>query len=133
MEWTPASLPLLFLIMKLLSNPLIITLVKSPGSFFFLFFYFFFYLFFLKFILVLIIINRYLPPGSVRIGANLSFNSPNLYATAFMNPSSDVIIVIMNSNNWYIDLNITDYGRTMAPRVPAHGIITLLYQSWSNY
>eukprot|EP00026_Physarum_polycephalum_P007855 Phypoly_transcript_07924.p1 GENE.Phypoly_transcript_07924~~Phypoly_transcript_07924.p1 ORF type:complete len:503 (+),score=65.93 Phypoly_transcript_07924:156-1511(+) len=78
-------------------------------------------------------ISRYLPPGSVRIGANVNFNSQNLYTTAFMNPSSDVIIVVMNSNDWYIDLNITDYGRTMIPRVPAHGIITLVYQSWSNY
>jgi glucosylceramidase len=78
-------------------------------------------------------ISRYLPPGSVRIGATVNFNSQNLYTTVFMNPNSDVVIVIMNSNDWYIDLNISDYGRTMIPRVPAHGILTLIYPSWSNY
>jgi len=78
-------------------------------------------------------ISRYLPPGSVRVGANINFNSQNLYATTFMNPDSEIVIVVMNSNSWYIDLNLTDYGRTAAPRVPAHGIITLVYQSWSNY
>lgn len=78
-------------------------------------------------------VSRYLPPGSERIQADISFNSPNLYSTVFLTPQSEVVIIVMNSNDWYIDLNITDYGRTMAPRVPAHGIITLVYQSWSIY
>ena len=59
---------------------------------------------------------RYLPPGSVRLGATVNFHSQNLYTTVFMNPSSDVVIVLMNSNNFYIDMNITDNGRTMIPR-----------------
>jgi glucosylceramidase len=78
-------------------------------------------------------ISRYLPPGSVRLGATVNFHSQNLYTTVFMNPSSDVVIVLMNSNNFYIDMNITDNGRTMIPRVPAHGILTLIYPSWSKY
>jgi len=78
-------------------------------------------------------ISRYLPPGSVRLGADINFGSQNLYATVFMNPNSDVVLIIMNSNDWVIDMNITDYGRTMIPKVPAHGILTLIYQSWSKY
>jgi len=77
--------------------------------------------------------SRYLTPTSVRIGATINFKSQNLYATVFLTPQSKVVLVIMNSNSWAIDMNIQDNGRTMIPKVPAHGILTLIYDSWSNY
>jgi len=77
--------------------------------------------------------SRFLPPGSVRIAQNSKFTSLNLYATTFLNPSSQVVVIIQNMNTFEVDIKLFDTNNTALPKVPGKGVVTLIYDSFVKY
>ncbi|XP_015794414.1 glucosylceramidase-like [Tetranychus urticae] len=74
--------------------------------------------------------SKFIPPGSVYIGHQVQGNSRGVYLAAFEDPSNQMVIVILNTNDYPVNLIINKFAQVPVPiTLDGHSIRTLLTPS----
>ena len=68
--------------------------------------------------------SRFIKPGAKRIIC--SSNVDELLATAFVNPDQSVAVVVLNSTDKDMDLDLWQEGKAVKTQIKAHSIITMV-------
>jgi glucosylceramidase len=75
-------------------------------------------------------LSKFVPPGSVRLGTELSDTmNGSIAAASFLTPSKEVVVVVMNQNDTDAEIVLHDTSKELATtyQIPAHGITTFVY------
>ncbi len=80
-------------------------------------------------------LSKYVLPGSVRIGSELTGFTPvgaALETVSFITPSQQLVTVVMNTNDTACNFTLINAGQYASLTIPPHAIVTLLYPSTSQ-
>jgi glucosylceramidase len=68
--------------------------------------------------------SRFIPPGSVRIQSNWSDELPNV---AFITPSGEKVMIVLNEQKHVTPFTIVSNGRRIALEQPAESVVTYIW------
>lgn len=75
-------------------------------------------------------LSKFVPPGSIRVGTDLSDTLDDaISAASFITPSKQVVVVAMNQGDDDVNMVLSDTSKDVATiyQIPAHGIATFVY------
>jgi glucosylceramidase len=75
-------------------------------------------------------LSKFVPPGSIRVGTDLSDTLDDaISAASFITPSKQVVVVAMNQGDDNVNMVLSDTSKDVATiyQIPAHGITTFVY------